>query len=168
MFRSSSWIYRSAMESCSSSPPASSSSSVLSKSDSNTSFSSAGRSQDGDDISLELMNVTIELKVHVLIFRLSFRPRCIRGSRFELSQFRSHNGLHPGYQFLCLDTGSEAHSYLFPAVLRCDRLTTKESGLSMMVVSRWWSHPNASKSPNPIASTLLQLPVLPPNSDRQP
>ena len=79
------------------------------------------------------MAVTIELKVHILIFWFSSRLGRVCSSRFELSQFRSHNGFHPTYQFSCSSTEPEAWSYLFPAVLRFDRLVTRKSGSSMIV-----------------------------------
>ena len=46
---------------------------------------------------LSMMSVTIELKVHVLLFRFGFRLRYIRSPRFELSQLRGHDGFHPAH-----------------------------------------------------------------------
>ena len=47
--------------------------------------------------------VTIELKVHVLLFRFSFWLRCICSTRFKLSQLRGHNRFHPVHQILSFE-----------------------------------------------------------------
>ena len=81
------------------------------------------------------MDVTVELKVHILFSRFSFLVGYICGLGLELSQLGGHHDFHPIYQFLCLSNESKAHSYLFPAVLRLERLVTNESGSSMMAAN---------------------------------
>ena len=106
------------------------------------------------------LSVTIELKVHIRLFWLSFQLGGICNLRFELSQFRGHNGFHPVRRFSCFE---KRINNGFVPVSCCApprpphyqriRFVHADSGQVMVTIQR-------VQSPNPpIASTLFPLAV---------
>jgi len=115
-------------------------------------------------VALVLTNATVELKVHVLLFRFSFRLRCICSLRSELSQFGGHNNFHPVHQistfeYLIESTFVPVSGRTTPRPSHRQRIRFGHGGGGWMVVTL-----QRVQSLNPIASSLF--PILPPNSDR--